>query len=205
MTCNKNPFWSVDYSQNKCIGFYYSSFFFHSLLSHSILLCFIFPFTLYSLNFSNVCMGFEKLSVYCPWLKCRHVLSNTKLLNIVTWVSDHFIMFMCTHKCKTWIWVKQNTRDSFCLPIVHVHVYMSIISLINIKYLNRSLKMMHVGTTIENNQYLTVWIWDFSWQKVNRLEIKLISHSFLLFAAAGFVLHSHHNMCRRWQNIIPDV
>ena len=58
MTCDKNPLWSVDYSQNKCIGFYYSSFF-ENLHSHSILLCFVFPFTLYSLNFSNVCMGVE--------------------------------------------------------------------------------------------------------------------------------------------------
>ena len=71
-TCNKNPLQSIDYSENKCIGFCYSSFFFHSLLSHSILLCFIFPFTLYSLNFSNVCMGFEKLSVYCPCIECRY-------------------------------------------------------------------------------------------------------------------------------------
>ena len=27
MTCNKNPLLSVDYSQNKCIGYYYSSLF----------------------------------------------------------------------------------------------------------------------------------------------------------------------------------
>ena len=27
MTCNKNPLWSVDYSQNKCLGFHQSSFF----------------------------------------------------------------------------------------------------------------------------------------------------------------------------------
>ena len=40
----------------------------------------------------------------------------------------------------------------------HVPVYMSIINLIHIKYLNRNVKMMHVdlGSTIENNQYLTM-------------------------------------------------
>ena len=32
---------------------------------------------------------------------------------------------------------------------------------------------------------------------MNRLEIKLIQHSFFLSAAADFVLHSHHDVCRR--------
>ena len=87
----KNPLWSIDYSENKCIAF----------------------------------------------------------------IIHHFIMFMCTHKFKTWIWIKQNTRDFFCLPIVHVDVYMSTINY-NTKYLNRNLKMMHVGTMIDNNQYSTM-------------------------------------------------
>ena len=38
----------------------------------------------------------------------------------------------------------------------HVPVYMSIINLIHIKYLNRNVKIMQVGSTIENNQYLTM-------------------------------------------------
>ena len=92
-------------------------------------------------------MGFEKLSVYCPCMECRHVLSVTTLS--CSCVPTNVKLEYKSNRIQEYI-------------AFQLYMNMSIINLINIKYLNRNLKMMHVGTMIENNQYLTVSILDFS-------------------------------------------
>ena len=125
------------------------SSFFDSLLSHSILLCFLFAFTLYSLNFSNVCRTFEKLSVYCTCMECRHPMSNTKLLTLV---SDHFIMFMFTHKFSLEYESNKILWPSNC-TCTCTTIYVN--NQFKIKYFNINLKNC-ACTTREKFQYLTM-------------------------------------------------
>ena len=76
---------------------------------------------------------------------------------------------------------------------LYMYMYtISIINLINIKYLNRNFKMMHVGTTIDNIDPCEFGI--LVDKKVNRLEIKLIWHSYFCLQL-HISCHNHTITC----------